>query len=359
MSDTDSRVFKMLHERARRIGPGDTVAEPMVTSSMFLLDDQPPPERTYGRVGNPTVEACESRLSILEGARSLVFPSGMGAYGAVAMATLSAGDKVLLLSDGYYAARNLITQVMGPFGVTLDTVAARDVADHPVDGYRLVIIETPSNPTLDVVDIAALADRCKAAGALLAVDNTVMTPIWQNPIALGADIIICADTKSMGGHSDLLLGHVSTQDEALFTKLFQVRTLMGPIPGAFEAWLLARGLDTLEIRLSRMGDNAQTALPLFADHAAVAQVYYPARHPQARHQGFLLGIDLADKAAADRFIATAGCFVAATSFGGVHSSADRRARWGDEVGEGFLRLSFGVEPTAPLIDAIKTGLAAL
>jgi len=347
----------MLHRRTNRLAPGDTIAEPLISSSMYHLPDQPHPDRVYGRIANPTVQAAEARLATLEDARTLLFPSGMGAYGAVAMAVLAAGDKVLLPSDGYYAARNLMSQVMAPFGVNMETCAAADMATVPLDGYRLVIIETPTNPHLDIIDIAALAARCHAAGALLAVDNTVCTPLLQQPLDLGADIVIASDTKAAAGHSDVLMGHVSCRDDTIMDKVHAVRSLAGGIPGPFEAWLLLRGLETLDVRLERMCANATALAPILRDHRAVNSLIYPTASAQMAHAGFLLGASFADQAAGERFIKAAE-FVPATSFGGVHSSADRRARWGDEVSGGFLRLSIGCEPRAQLIAAVRRGLEA-
>ncbi|PIE12198.1 MAG: cystathionine gamma-lyase [Rhodobacterales bacterium] len=352
------RFLTMLHQRTGRLAPGETVPEPLVQSSVYALPPQPDPDRTYGRVANPTVQATEARIATLENAPTLLFPSGMGAYGGLAMAALKSGDRVLLLSDGYYAARNLISDILGPFGVVLETAAARDIGDTSLDGIAMVIIETPSNPGLETVDIAALAARCRTAGARLVVDNTVLTPLLQQPLDLGADVVICSDTKSMGGHSDLLMGHVSARDAALMERVHAVRTLMGAIPGPHEAWLLLRGLETLEIRLARMCANARAALPLFQQAKAVQSVIYPAPHPQAADQGFLLCASFADAHTADRFLSLAG-LANTTSFGGLHSSGDRRARWGDDVGGGFLRLSFGVEPTAPLMQQIGFALDTL
>jgi cystathionine gamma-lyase len=348
----------MLHARSGALEPGDTVAEPLVMTSVFALPDQPEPSRTYGRPATPTVEAVESRLALLEAAPCLLFPSGMGAYGGLLLAALKSGDRVLLLSDGYYAARSLVEQILTPFGVTMATCPARDIATAPLDGYAMVLIETPSNPGLDVIDIAALATRAHKAGARLVVDNTVCTPLLQQPLDLGADAVVVSDTKAMGGHSDLLLGHVASRDAALMEKVHAVRTLAGGIPGPFEAWLLLRGLETLEIRLARMCANARAALPLLHASDKVSNVTYPAPHPQATDQGFLIGATFADAPTADRFLALAG-FAPTTSFGGLHSSGDRRARWGDTVPGGFLRLSFGIEPTAPLLSALETALARL
>ncbi|MDQ2095271.1 PLP-dependent transferase [Rhodalgimonas zhirmunskyi] len=354
----DTRFFDLLHARSANLAPGDTVVDPLVMTSVFALPDEPDPSRVYARMATPTVEAAEARLSALEAAPSLLFPSGMGAYAALFTALLRPGDRLILLTDGYYTPRSLATEVLAPMGIETTCIPSGEIADAPLDGVKLVMIETPTNPGLDVIDIAALAARCHAAGALLAVDNTVLTPLLQQPLDLGADVVLSADTKAMSGHSDLLLGHVASRDEELMKKIHTIRTLSGNIAGPFEAWMLIRGLETLEVRLARMCDNARAALPLLKDSGKCGDVLYPEAHDQARDPGFLVGITLPTKEATDRFIAVAG-LAPVTSFGGLHSAADRRGRWGDDVDAGFLRLSFGVEPTKPLLAALKKGLAAV
>lgn len=353
-----ARMFAMLHQRSDALAVGQPVPEPIVATSVYTLPDTPEPNRTYGRVSSPTIEAVEARLSTLEAAACLLFPSGMATYSALLMAALKSGDKVLMLSDGYYAARNLVSEIMAPFGITLLPCPASEITKMPLQGVAMVVIESPSNPGLEVIDIAALSARCKAAGTLLAVDNTVCTALLQQPLDLGADVVLCADTKAAGGHSDLLMGHIACRDTALMQKIHAVRTLGGGIAAPFEAWLLLRGLETLEVRLERMCNNARAVLPLLQASEHVKNVIYPKAHRQMRDQGFLICGEFADAATADRFIAAAR-LVPQTSFGGLHSCADRRARWGDAVSDGFLRFSFGVEPTEQLRQAIQTGLASL
>lgn len=360
MTTTDplTRFHDMLHARSAALAPGDPVSDPLVISSVFSLPDQPDPSRTYGRAGSPTLQALETRLSILEGAPCLSFPSGMGAYAGLLMATLQQGSRVLTLSDGYYAARNLLSDILAPFGISCETCPAAKIEQAALDAFDMVIIETPSNPGLTVIDIAALAEKCHAAGAKLVVDNTVCTPLLQNPHDLGADAVIVSDTKAMGGHSDLLMGHVASRNSRLMERVQTVRTLMGLNPGPHEAWLLIRGLETLDVRLARMCANARAILPLLQASPATQDILYPASHPQSADQGFLIGATFADANSADRFLTRAG-FAATTSFGGLHSSGDRRARWGDKVAPGFLRLSLGVEPTQRLTAAIASALKTL
>ncbi len=366
--DIGRRLLAMLHHRAGRLRPGDSVAEPLIPTSIYHLPDDPAPDRVYGRVANPTVQAAEDRLALLEDARTVLFSSGMAAYSAVVLSTVKAGDRVLVLSDGYYAVRQMLAEIFSAFGVDMVTCPTAEIGDRPLDGIGLAILESPTNPNLDVIDLAAFAGRAKSAGCPFAVDNTVCTALGQQPLDLGAELVISSDTKAAAGHSDLLLGHVSSRDNGLMDRIHRARTLAGAIPGAFDAWLLVRGLETLDMRLERMCANAGRVAGLLRAHPSVRSVRYPglADDPafaQANRQmarpGFLIGATFADQATAARFIDASGVFIPATSFGGVHSSADRRARWGDDVPDGFLRLSIGCEPGAQLVDCVEKGLAAI
>ena len=367
-NSAERRMMAMLHHRTRNLKPGDSVAEPLVPASVFHLPETPDPNRVYGRLATPTVQAAEARLSLLEDAPTLLFSSGMAAYSALVLATLKEGDTVLMLSDGYYAARNMLTDIFASFGVETILCPAEEFNSADLSGIRLVIVETPTNPHLDVIDLARLSARCKAKSCLLAVDNTVCTALLQQPLDLGADIVISSDTKAAAGHSDLLLGHLSARDQELMEAFHKSRSLAGAIPGAFDAWLLVRGLETLDVRLERMCANAQDVADLMQGHAAVQSIRYPGlkgdpsatmAEAQMAHPGFLIGVSFADQQQSDRFIEASGVFVPATSFGGVHSSADRRARWGDDVSDGFLRLSLGCEPRQLMRDAVAKGLAVL
>jgi cystathionine gamma-lyase len=298
----------------------------------------------------------------------------MAALAALFHGLLAPGDRALIPSDGYFTTRLLAEKYLMPGGVSVEScataaLAARDLAGYRgYRGYRLVLIETPSNPGLDIADLRDVAARAHAAGALVAVDNTAMTPLGQRPLDLGADIVVSADTKAVSGHSDVLLGHVAARDASLIDAVRDWRRIAGAIPGPFEAWLVHRGLETLEVRFARMCASARTIAQRLAAHPRVEAVRYPGlpshpAHALARAQmqtfGSLLGVTLADAAAAERFIDACPLIRAATSFGGIHTSAERRARWGDAVAPGYVRLSIGCEPTETLWDAIEQSLAAL
>jgi cystathionine gamma-lyase len=232
----------------------------------------------------------------------------------------------------------------------------------------MVFLETPSNPQLDVCDVAAVARATRAAGALLAVDNTTATPLGQRPLALGADLTVGADTKALTGHSDLLLGHVSTSSDEVFDRLKGWRDHTGATPGAFDAWLGHRSMSTLDLRLARQAGTAAAVADVLATHPAVTGVRWPWRPEdpsyalatrQMLRPGGVVSAELADEAAVSRFLAATRLWVAATSFGGVHSTVDRRAQWGgDAVPGGFLRFSCGIEDTADVVGDLTAGLDA-
>ncbi|NMG41486.1 cystathionine gamma-lyase [Chelativorans sp. ZYF759] len=366
MTDPISRrAAELLHLRQRSLGKGAPVSLPITPTSVFNLPGDPAGFAQYGRFDNPTWEATEELLGHLDGAPALAFPSGMAAIAAAIFAAVKSGDRILLPADGYYTTRILSERFLNRLGVSFDLRPTRQFLEKGFEGYSLVFAETPSNPGLDLCDLQQAATLAKEAGAVLVVDNTTMTPFGQNPLDLGADIVVAADTKAPNGHSDALFGHVASRDEPLLQAMRDWRKLSGSIPGPFEAWLVHRGLETLELRFERMCTSAETIAPRLAEHVAVGSVVYPglAGHPdhdlarrQMRRFGFLIGLTLASAEAADRFIETCTLILPATSFGGVHSSAERRARWGDAVEPGFVRLSIGCEPCEELWAAISAAL---
>ena len=367
--DRERRAAALLHHRGATLLPGESTTTPLVASTTFHL---PPADEVssfyYGRAGMPVWEAVESELAILEAAPSLLFPSGMAAITATLMATLEVGSTVLVPSDGYFATRRLAERVLSRFGITVRECPTSSLADADFRGVALVFVETPSNPALDVCDIALVAERAHAAGALVVADNTTSTAYLQRPLDLGADVVVAADTKAPAGHSDALAGHVSSRDTAVMERVREWRTLGGAIPGPFETWLLQRGLVTLELRLERMCRSAQALADALISQTMVSGLRYPGlpddpSHAIAARQmtgfGTIVSFELDGTDRAARFIERCPQLASATSFGGVHSSAERRARWGDAVAPGFIRLSVGCEPTAGLIAAVLETLKAL
>jgi cystathionine gamma-lyase len=361
----DLRAARLLHHRKARLAQGEPISPPLISAATYHLPDHTNARHSYGRAGNPTWDELEAQLGLLEDAPVIAFPSGMAAISAALMATLSAGKRVILPADGYYNTRLFAEEFLKPFGVGIDYLAttAFDAADFT--GAGVVFIETPSNPGLDVCDIAAVASRAHAAGALVIADNTTMTPLLQRPLDLGVDLVVAADTKAPSGHSDLLAGHVAGRDVALMERVRNWRRLSGAVPGAYEAWLVHRGIETLEVRLSRMCASAQIIGERLAQHPKVLAVRYPGlpgdpSHAVSKRQmagfGFLITFTLADAVVAERFLADCPFIAQSTSFGATHSSGERRARWGDAVPDGLIRLSVGVEPVEPLWAAMAASL---
>lgn len=366
MSDSDSRrAATLLHLRGAAAAKGDPLAPLLVLASMYHLPGDPAGHPQYGRADNATIEELERALGHLEDAPTVAFPSGMAAITAVLASLLRAGDRLLVPSDGYYTTRELCAWFAAHFAVEVDTRPTPTLEEGGFDGYRVVFVESPSNPGLDACDLQSIARKVNASGGLLVVDNTLMTPFGQRPLELGADVVVASDTKAPNGHSDVLLGHVATRDAELLRALRAWRKLAGSIPGPFEAWLALRGLATLEVRFARMCDSAEAIAPRLAARPEVRAVRFPgstgdpshalAARQQARF-GFVIGLTLASAAAAERFIERCALLEPATSFGGVHSTAERRARWGDAVDPGFVRLSIGCEPTAELCAALLAAL---
>lgn len=316
----------------------------------------------YGRYSNRSWTRLEAALGDLEGGEALVFASGMAALSAV-VERLERGDVLVAPGDGYPGLRHLAERAERR-GVAVRLVPTDTRAILAAcEGATLVFVETPSNPRLDVCDIAAVADAAHAAGALLAVDNTLATPFGQRPLELGADFSAAAATKALAGHSDVLLGYVAARDPELLGPARAWRDHCGAIPGPFEAWLVHRSLATAELRSERQSANAEAIAALLRERADVREVRHPGDHEAARRQmrrlGPVVGFGLADAATAQRFLAHAELVAEATSFGGVHTTAERRARWNtDAVDEGFVRLSAGIEDAADLLADISRALDA-
>lgn len=358
LSDKVGILFaKTLHHGASRMKSGDLVVPPIVPASVYFLPGDPSGPHQYGRWSNPTWSALEEALSELETAETVVFPSGMAAIASLLYSQLRSGDRILLPSDGYYTTRAFADKFLSPLGIGVEVCATEEFDHRAFDGYRLVWIETPSNPGLDLCNIESVAAKAKKAGAMVVADNTTSTPLGQRPLDLGVDAVISSDTKAVSGHSDALMGHVSSRNTHLIAQVRDWRKLSGAIPGPFEAWLVHRGLESLEVRYDRMCTSAEILAQRLGEHRAIEAVRYPglATHPahftakaQMVRFGALIGVTFGSKNAADRFIGETNFVRAATSFGGVQTSAERRARWGDEVPDGFVRLSVGCEPCEAL-----------
>jgi cystathionine gamma-lyase len=332
--------------------PGPTFAAPY-----HLSGDPAESEFTYGRFDNPTWRAYEQAVGEMEGGEALVFGSGMGAVTTLLLALLEPGDRIAIPSDAYYTVRSLAHELL-PYEVhEVPTYTAAFV--DAAAGAKLVWVETPSNPGLDVVDIRAVAD---ASDAILVVDNTLVTPLGQRPLELGADYVMASASKALTGHSDLLLGYVAAAD---VDSVRAARSKVGTIAGPFEVWLAHRSLATLDVRLERECANALRLAEAVGEHVPVRYPGLPGdrAYETARRQmdsfGPVVCFTLPDAAAADAFLASAELVTEATSFGGTRTTAERRARWGgDEVPEGYVRLSAGCENTDELVQDVTRALAS-
>ncbi|MEV6690596.1 cystathionine gamma-lyase [Micromonospora sp. NPDC051196] len=349
--------------------PGQPFLPGPVFAAPYHLDPRHGPEAApngYGRPDNPTRRLLEAAIGDLEGGECRVFASGQAAITGLLLGLLRAGDAVVLPADGYFPVRAFATDTLAGNGVRV--LLAPTVGPYPsFDGVRLVLVETPANPGLDVVDLPALAERVHAAGALLAVDNTTATPLGQRPLDLGADLVVASGTKALTGHSDLLLGYLATRSPELVERFTAWRTATGAVPGAFDAWLAHRSLATLDLRLARQSANAEALARLLAARADVSGLRwpglpddpaYPVASRQLRRMPGVLSFDLGSAERVARFLDAARLVSAATSFGGLHTTADRRAQWGDDTTPGFVRLSCGVEDTVDLTADVSAALDA-
>jgi cystathionine gamma-lyase len=324
-------------------------------------------EYVYGRYGNPSWSLYEKALGELDGGRAVAFASGMATVNAVLLPRLRPGDVLVAPSDCYMSVRTLASGYLSERGVEVRLVpTAGDAVFDALAGATMVWLESPSNPGLDVADLERVIERAHGEGALVAVDNTLATPLGQRPLALGADFAMSSDSKHISGHADLVLGHVSVHDDSLVDELHSWRLETGAIPGPFEIWLAHRSLATLDVRLERGCANALAIAEFLATRSDVMRVRYPGlpgdpAYEVARRQmtrfGTVVGFELDGEEPAQAFLAASELVAEATSFGGVHSSAERRARWGgDAIGPGYVRLSAGCEDSDDLIADIGRAL---
>ena len=325
-----------------------------------------PHGHVYTRSSNPNRDALETALAALEGgAVALAFGSGQAATAAV-LQTLASGDHVLLPLDLYHGTRHLVQHVLARWGLSADFVDMTDVASVEAairPSTRLIWVETPSNPQLQVVDIAAVAALAHAHGALCAVDNTWATPILQRPFELGADLVMHSTTKYIGGHSDVLGGAVIVNDAGLAASLRDLQKLSGAVPSPFDCWLLLRSIPTLPYRVRAQTEHAAALATFLSGHPRVSVVHYPGlpAHPghalAARQMSGGFGAMLSfqvegGQTAAMAVAARTRIFTRATSLGGVESLIEHRASVegpDSQTPAGLLRVSVGLEHSDDLI----------
>ncbi|AYN40470.1 cystathionine gamma-lyase [Streptomyces dangxiongensis] len=362
--------------RAVRAGlPEPVKHEPTLPGPVFAAHFHLPGEVTgpyaYGRDDNPTWTLLERAVGELEApgredVETLVFASGMAAISAVLFSQLRAGDAVVLPSDGYQVLPMVGAQLEA-YGIEVRTAPTGGDAQLDVlDGARLLWIESPSNPGLDVCDIRRLAEAAHARGALVAVDNTLATPLGQRPLELGADFSVASGTKQLTGHGDVLLGYVTGRSAEAMAAVRRWRKIVGAISGPMEAWLAHRSIATLQMRVDRQNATALTLAEALRQRPEISGLRYPGlpddpshkiAAQQMRRYGCVVSFALPTRARAERFLRALRLVEDATSFGGVRSTAERRRRWGgDAVPEGFVRMSVGAEDPEDLVTDVLRAL---
>ena len=324
----------------------------------------------YGRYGNETWSALEEGISVLEGGKTLLFSSGMAAISAV-FSPLPEGAVIVAANNGYQGTTTLLKKLneSEKLKVRFVNLANTDECIAAIPGAQMLYLESPLNPLLEVVDLPKIIAAGKAAGCGVAVDNTLATPLLQNPLALGADISIHSVTKYLSGHSDLILGSLTTNDQALYGRLEQSRRYGGAIAGPFEAWIALRGLRTFAIRMQRSQENAMELANRLSKDSRISKVRYPGLATDSYHDlaksfmkgfGAMISFDVkASVEQVDLMCNSSRLITNATSLGGVESIWERRRRWATEsatVPENLIRFSVGIENVDDLWDDIQQAL---
>ena len=375
--------------KAIHIGQDPDPATGSVTVPVYLTATyyQPEPGRegkyVYSRTGNPTRDALERNLAALEGGRfGLAFSSGMAATTTVLM-LLRKGDHVIAGDDVYGGTYRLFEQVLRNYGLQFSYVDARDpekVEKAVRKNTRMVWVETPTNPLMKIIDIRAMAKIARKAKAMLVVDNTFMSPYFQNPLQHGADIVVHSTTKYLGGHSDLIGGASITSNPEIYQRLKFLQNAVGAVPGPLDAWLVLRGVKTLALRMERHDQNARRIAEFLSKQPKVKRVYYPglADHPQRkvvekqmRGYGGMISFELkSGMGPCKKLLKKLHIFTVAESLGGVesliehpasmtHASVPRATRLERGITDSLIRISVGIEDVEDLLKDLETGFRAL
>lgn len=363
-------------------GTGDVVASIQLSTTYARQKVQEPTAgHEYGRSDNPTRLTYEKKLATLEGAQyGLAFASGLAAETTVALALLTDKKNLLAGDDLYGGTVRLFNKVLKPFGINttyVDTTNPNNVAQAINANTGLVWIETPSNPLLKVTDIKAVAQICQQHGVPLLVDNTFLSPVFQNPLALGADIALHSTSKYINGHSDVIGGAVMTNSDDLHTKIKFVQNAAGGVPSPFDCYMAMRGLKTLGARMRQHQANAIEVAKFLEQHPAVQSVAYPGLHSHPQHAiatrqgsgfgGMVTFVLKGGLPAAETFLASVKVFLLAESLGGVesliehpalmtHASVAPEVRQQIGISDGLVRVSCGIENTTDLINDLKQAL---
>jgi len=338
----------------------------------------------YARTGNPTRATLEQIIAKLEnGSVGVAFSSGLAAIDAV-LKLLQAGDEIVAVDDIYGGAFRLFTQVYQKFGIKVtyvDTSKVENVFDAITEKTKLIWLETPTNPTLKISDISAIAKVAKANNCWLCVDNTFASPALQQPLSLGADIVVHSATKYLGGHSDLIAGLIVAKDKALGDQIKFLQNACGAILSPFDSWLVIRGIETLHLRVKQHCENALKVANYLENHPAVDKVYYPGLNNHANHDvaakqakgfGGIVSFSLKEdtEAAATQFVTSTQLFKLAESLGGVkslvshpasmtHKTIPTERRRSAGVVDSLIRLSVGLEEVEDLINDIEFALSSI
>jgi cystathionine gamma-synthase len=334
----------------------------------------------YSRSGNPTRTALETCLASLESAdHGLAFSSGLGATTTI-MHLVSPGERVVCVNDVYGGVYRMFSQVYDPKGYHFTFLSAEEIgaglAEHLDGKTRIVWLESPTNPLLNVIDIAAAAEAAHAVGALVVVDNTFATPYLQRPLELGADIVVHSTTKYLGGHSDVIGGFAATNDPTVAERLRFLQKSLGAVPGPFDAWLVLRGVKTLAVRMRQHCENAHRIAAFLAEHEAVERVLYPGLPDHPGHEiaarqmadfGGMVSFLAASEEAAIRLVGETKVWKLAESLGGVESLIEQPAQMTHastadapfSVPPSLVRLSVGIESADDLVADLEHALATI
>ena len=350
------------------VGPDSLLNQPISLNSTFVAGGA----IGYGRYGNETWSALEVAIAALEGGKTLTYSSGMAAVTAV-FSTLPVGAKVVASNQGYSGVMTLLGNLSAAKKLNPKFVSIADTDEvlAALDGADLLWIESPTNPSLDVADLPTLIKEAKSRSITVAVDNTFATALIQQPLLMGADIVMNSVTKYLAGHSDVVLGSLSTNNPELFKAVEDARKFNGSIPGPFEAWLALRGIRTFPLRFQRASENALEIAKRLSSHPLVTRVRYPGLPTDPQHAkakafmkgfGAIVSFEYAgDGAATDKVCESSKIVTYATSLGGVESLWERRRRWPIEsasVPESLIRLSLGCEDVEDLWADIDAALHA-
>jgi cystathionine beta-lyase/cystathionine gamma-synthase len=371
---------RAIHEGQEPDPATGSITTPIYQTSTYVQDEVGKNKGyDYARVSNPTRTALQKCLASLETAdHGVAFSSGLGAVTTL-MHLVSPGDHVVCVNDVYGGVYRMFSQIYEPKGYRFTFLAAEDIGgpelrDQLEESTRIVWLETPTNPLLNVVDIRAAADAAHEAGAIVVVDNTFATPYLQRPLELGADVVVHSTTKYLGGHSDIIGGFAATNDPTIAERLLFLQKSLGAVPGPFDCWLVLRGIKTLAVRMERHCENARRVASFLDDHAAVERVLYPGLESHPGHEiaarqmsdfGGMISFLASSEEEAVRLVAETKVWKLAESLGGVESLIEHPARMTHAstadapfaTPRNLIRLSVGIESVDDLVADLEQALA--